>query len=158
MNEASRMYGLPKATLKRRLDGVNKKAKGDVQIVGSEGDLPPELESELCQHILEMESRLAFDLAKKNKIKHLFHKEKKTAGKKWYYAFMKRHIRLSLRQPRATSMSRATGFNKPTVKDFFHKLEAVTDKHDIKEPQRIFNMDETGLSTVQRKPRKKSLH
>lgn len=70
---------------------------------------------------------------------------------------MKRHPNLSLRQPRATSMSRATGFNKPAVADaddFFSKLEAIIDKHDIKDAQRIYNMDETGLSTVQKKTRK----
>ncbi|XP_063897876.1 uncharacterized protein LOC135118817 [Helicoverpa armigera] len=165
LNEASRMYGVPKATLKRRLDGVNRKAKEYVQIVGSEGDLPSELETELCQHILEMESslygvtpfdirQLAFELAEKNNIKNRFNKEKRIAGKKWYYAFMKRHPQLSLRQPRATSMSRATGFNKPAVTDFFNKLEAVCEKYNITEAQRIFNVDETGLSTVQRKTRK----
>lgn len=79
LNEASRMYGVPKATRKRRLDGVNQKAKEHVQIVRSEEDLPSELETELCQHILEKESSLygvtpfdirqvAFELAEKNNI------------------------------------------------------------------------------------------
>lgn len=165
LNEASRMYGVPKATLKRRIDGANQKAREHVKIVGSEGDLPPELETELCNHILEMESslygvtstdirQLAFDLAEKNNLKHRFNKDKRTAGKKWYYAFMKRHPQLSLRQPRATSMSRATGFNRTAVKDFYDKLQAITNKYDINDAHRIYNMDETGLSTVQRKPRK----
>lgn len=51
-------------------------------------------------------------------------------------------------------MSRATGFNKPAVDDFFNKLQAVIDKHNIKDAQHIYNMDETGLSTVQKKTRK----
>ncbi|KOB68546.1 Uncharacterized protein OBRU01_10905 [Operophtera brumata] len=136
LNEVSRIYGVPKATLKRRLDGVSQKAKEHVQIPGSESDLPPELENELCKHVLEMEGclygitpmdsrRLAFELAEKNNIKYRFNKDKQSAGKKWYYAFMKRHPNLSLRQPRATSMCRATGFNKPVVEGFFNKLEAV---------------------------------
>nr|XP_026484877.1 uncharacterized protein LOC113392594 [Vanessa tameamea] len=165
LNEASRIYGVPKATLKRRLDGKNQKAVEEVQIVGSEGDLPVALETELRDHIVEMENslfgitpkdvrELAFQLAEKNKIKNRFNKTKEAAGKKWYYAFMKRHPDISLRQPRATSMSRATGFNKKTVKYFFDKLEDIMDKNDLNDPQRIFNMDETGLSTVQKKPRK----
>lgn len=47
VNEASRIYArVPKSTLKRRLDGVNQKAKEHVQIKGSESDFPPELENE----------------------------------------------------------------------------------------------------------------
>lgn len=165
LNEASRMYGVPKATLKRRLDGKNKKAVEETQIIGSESDLPALLETELFNYIVEMESslygvtiqdvqELAYELAERNNIKHRFNKTKKCAGKKWYYAFMRRHPQLSLRQPRATSMSRATGFNKNTVNDFFSKLETIMNQHDLYDAQRIFNMDETGLSTVQKKPRK----
>lgn len=76
------------------------------------------------------------------------------AGKKWYYAFLKRYPQLNLRQPRATSLNRATAFNKTTVQDFINKLEAVMDEHNIKDAIQIYNMDETGLSTVQRKVRK----
>lgn len=43
---------------------------------------------------------------------------------------------------------------KKTVDDIFTKLTAVVDTHNIYEPTRIYNMDETGLSTVQRKTRK----
>lgn len=43
LNEASRIYGVPKATLKRRFDDKNAKAKGEKQIVGSEEDLTPDL-------------------------------------------------------------------------------------------------------------------
>ncbi|CAK1578118.1 unnamed protein product [Parnassius mnemosyne] len=165
LNEASRIYGVPKATLKRRLDGSNQTAKEEKQTPGSAGDLTPELEEKLYQHILEMEAclygltpkdvrSLAFKIAEKNNIKHRFNKTKKMAGKKWYYAFLKRHRSLSLRQPRATSINRATAFNKPTIKDFFEKLEKVMDEHGIHDPRYIYNVDETGLSTVQRKPRK----
>ncbi|PSN51128.1 hypothetical protein C0J52_21606 [Blattella germanica] len=41
---------------------------------------------------------------------HNFNAEQQMAGKKWYYAFMKRHPTLSYRQPEATSMARAKGF------------------------------------------------
>ncbi|KAJ2937691.1 hypothetical protein O0L34_g17502 [Tuta absoluta] len=159
------MYGVPKATLKRRFDDKNLRAKGEKQIIGSTGDLTPDLEKKLVEHILELERclygitptdvrNLAFKIAEQNGLNHRFNKEKETAGKKWYYGFLKRHPELSLRQPRATSFNRATAFNKPAVKDFFEKLENIMDKHDINDPRRIFNVDETGLTTEQRKPRK----
>ncbi|CAG4943297.1 unnamed protein product [Parnassius apollo] len=93
LNEASRIYGVPKATLKRRLDGSNQTAKEEKQAPGSTGDLTPKLEEKLYQHILEMETylygltpkdvrSLAFKIAEKNNIKHRFNKTKKMAGKK----------------------------------------------------------------------------
>lgn len=83
-------------------------------------------------------------------LKHRFNVDKQMAGKKWHYSFMKRHPDLSLRQPRATSFNRATAFNK----DMVNKLIEVTEKHSINEARHFYNVDETGLTNVQRKPRK----
>ncbi|CAG5000556.1 unnamed protein product [Parnassius apollo] len=58
LNEASTIYGVPKATLKKRLGGSNQTAKEEKQTPGSAGDLTPELEEKLYQHILEMEACL----------------------------------------------------------------------------------------------------
>uniref|UniRef100_A0A1B6KXW8 DDE-1 domain-containing protein n=1 Tax=Graphocephala atropunctata TaxID=36148 RepID=A0A1B6KXW8_9HEMI len=60
---------------------------------------------------------------------------------------MHRHQRLSLRTPRSTSLSRATAFNRVTVGEFFTNLKEVMTKHKF-EPQSIFNIDETGVTTV----------
>jgi len=54
-----------------------------------------------------------------------WHKNKK-AGKQWWYGFKKRH-HLSIRSPEATSVGRATAFNKHTVKEYFENLATVTD-------------------------------
>jgi len=78
--------------------------------------LPEDVEAELVQHCLTLESmyfgmraddlrRLAFDIAEANQLEHGFNRESRMAGKKWYYAFMKRHPELSLRTPEATSMA-----------------------------------------------------
>lgn len=43
--------------------------------------------------------------------------------------FMLRHPVLSLRTPQATSLGRATAFNRTTVKEFFDNLSTVHDKY-----------------------------
>lgn len=70
------------------------------------------------------------------------------AGPDWFSYFLKRNSTLSLRQPEATSLSRAMNFNKQNVKTFMDKYEAVLKKYKF-EAQHIYNIDETGITTVQ---------
>lgn len=70
------------------------------------------------------------------------------AGKDWLRAFLNRQ-KLSLRMPEATSMARATGFNRAAVEAFFKNLTDVYEKFQF-EPSRIWNFDETGVSNVQK--------
>ncbi|XP_041356358.1 uncharacterized protein LOC121373696 [Gigantopelta aegis] len=96
--------------------------------------------------------QLAFQYAKKNK-KHIPSQWETNAraGEDWFYGFMARHPLLSIRKPEATSMSRATSFNKKNVGDFFDNLENVMLRYQF-EPQSIYNCDETGLTTVHKPP------
>ncbi|XP_065642501.1 uncharacterized protein LOC136074128 [Hydra vulgaris] len=75
--------------------------------------------------------------------------EKKLASNDWLRGFFKRQPHLSIRTPEATSLSRATSFNKKNVRDFFENLKTVYERHCFG-PESIYNIDETGLSTVQR--------
>jgi len=63
---------------------------------------------------------------------------------------MKRHSdKLSLGQPTGTSIARATGFSKEQVGIFFDLYEKEL-AHDYPSSL-IFNVDETGLTVVQKK-------
>ena len=68
----------------------------------------------------------------------------------WLYHFMKRHHELTLRQPEATSATRARAFNPGNV-NFFYLLEPLIDQYKFP-ANNINNVDETGISTVQGTP------
>ena len=68
------------------------------------------------------------------------------AGKDWFAAFMKRHPEILVRPSEGTLINRATAFNKIAVEKFFNNLEPFL----AIDPSRIYNVDETGISTVAR--------
>ncbi|XP_065649038.1 uncharacterized protein LOC136078106 [Hydra vulgaris] len=159
LNEAAYEFCIPKATLSRHINEKNKVAVANVKFHGRLTTLPNEIETELADHCLLLESmyfglriddlrRLAFDIAEANNITHNFNKQTRMAGKKWYYAFMQRHPQLSLRGPESTSIARAQGFNKERVQSFFNLLSKLYMEEKLT-PDRLYNMDETSLSTVQ---------
>lgn len=159
--KASRHFQVPQATLRRRAMNRNKIAVGTRKHLGRyETTLNQELEKALVEHMLALEARffglttrdvriLAYELAVTMKLKHQFNNTKKMAGKDWLRSFRLRNPNISLRQPEATSIARAESFNKPQVKTFFENLRSVINNEKI-DKSMIFNMDESGLTTVQK--------
>lgn len=64
--------------------------------------------------------------------------------------FLHRHSEaLAIRKPDKTSLSRATSFNEVNVGRFFDNLEDAHKRFEPFPPNRIWNQDETGITTVQ---------
>ena len=97
--------------------------------------------------------RLSFEYAQRRGKKYPESWEKNAmAGKEWMLCFMKRHQKISLRSPEATSMSRAIGFNQRSVKGFFDLWAKIQDERQFN-PDMMFNLDETGITMVQNIPK-----
>ncbi|XP_062540913.1 uncharacterized protein LOC134208959 [Armigeres subalbatus] len=117
-----------------------------------------EQEQELTNHILDLEARfygvnrkdirkLAYELAELNGLPHNFNRKTKKAGTFWLLGYLRRNPTVSFRKPEATSAARARGFNKPSVNIFYDILGHHLETNRF-QPSRIFNADETGISTV----------
>jgi hypothetical protein len=89
---------------------------------------------------------LAYEFAKLNGVSNRFNEERREAGKTWLYSFCQRHD-LTFRTPAQISLARAMGFNKVSVGQFFENLKSVYEKTNYP-AHRVYNMDESGISTV----------
>jgi len=156
---ASRAYGIPRASLQDAIKAKQRNPDYVAQRIGRKPTLGVEFERELHDHAITMSGlyygitkaevcRLAYELATRNKIKHTFNNDKKVAGSDWFNGFLRRHPDLSMRIPESTSMSRIIGFRRSEINRFFDNLTKVMASGV--DPGRIFNVDETGLSTVQK--------
>ncbi|XP_046677318.1 uncharacterized protein LOC124365384 [Homalodisca vitripennis] len=161
LKKASQKFSVPRPTLQRLAGGDKPPEEAAATRLGRKTIMGDQLEMELVEYLLQMESkfygltrqdvrRIAYQLCVRNGIKNPF-KTEGLAGRAWFDHFMRRHKDvLSVLKPSATSFSRANGFNEEAVNNFFDILEAEYRKHKYP-ADRVFNVDETGISVVQSK-------
>lgn len=118
-NQSARVYGIPKRTLRRYLDGTDDPTKVRLARLGSFVTVfSPQQEEQLAMYAIQMSEclygltlkemrSLAFQMAEYNGIQHPFDKHLKLAGPDWLQSFLRRHPALSLRTPENTSIPRA---------------------------------------------------
>ncbi|CAH1960860.1 unnamed protein product [Acanthoscelides obtectus] len=156
-NAAAGTYDIPEPTLRRYL---KKKMEG-VDLPQHAGRFKNTFNTEQTQDfvryiqecnarglglILIQVQKLAFEYAETNGIEHRFNKQNKMAGIDWFRQFRAEN-NLSLRNPEPKSIARLRGFNKVAVEKFFDILKDVRLKYELP-PERIYNSDESGVSTV----------
>lgn len=163
IRQASEAYSVPKSTLGDRIKLLSRGGEATTKLcTDNKGTFKrtfdENTEELLYNHVRNLDNqlmplskkeflKLAYQLAENMKIRHRFNKEKKMAGKDFYYEFMSRHQELSLRTAESTSLQRAAGFNKAQVSRFFDHLATLIERHNFS-PANIFNADETGVSVV----------
>lgn len=90
--------------------------------------------------------RLAFEFAEKVGKETPFNKDMRKAGPHWLRSFLERHPELSIRQAEGLSIARAQGLNRGEVNKMFDLLLNVMTEHNLLDkPDKIFNIDETGV-------------
>lgn len=158
---AAKEYGIPESTIRDNLrrgvpdiDGNIKRKLGRKPIFTKQQETEMKIflinqSNKFYGLKLEEFRRMVFDYAEANQIPNNFNKSDKTAGRCFYESFLQRNKDISLRQPEATSLNRIEAFNKAEVMLFFSNLESVYERYNF-EAHRIFNVDETGITTVQK--------
>lgn len=161
---ASKAFNVPFTTLRRRASNANKRVKNNSTGLGRFfTTFTPEQEKSIVDHLKQMEQRLfgitckelrslIYEWAEINKIPHRFNKNEKRAGLDWVRGFRSRNPEITLRKPENTSIARAMAFNKPNIAKFFKTYQEIIEKYKLG-PEKIYNVDESGISTVQNPPK-----
>lgn len=130
---------------------------------GTRQVLSDAIEKSLCDYVLKASKifhgititdlrRLAYCVATANNVTKLppTWEQEHMAGVEWARGFLSRYNQLSLRTPEATSVQRMANFNRHTVNAFMDNLENILNRVPTFGPEQIWNLDETGVTTVQR--------
>ncbi|XP_036364214.1 uncharacterized protein LOC118765797 [Octopus sinensis] len=164
LREASRTFDIPLKSLPRYCTKAAEANNNDHSLSGYKKPrqvLTDEFENQSEAYVLAAAEiyyglapkdvrKLAFQLSKAHgcDIPPTWH-ETEMASEDWFSGYLQRHTNLSIRSPQATRLARATSFNKTNVAMFFNQLAEVMLRYKF-DPFSIYNMDETGITTVQR--------
>lgn len=149
---ASKEYQVPRSTLRHKLRGEAPLTSGRV---GPESILGPKIEQILVDWLLDS-CRMGFPITKDglvNTVKKLVESEhiktyftNNTPGRKWFEGFLKRHPIISQKKAEYLSQTRAA-VTETFIRNWFSEVKNLLkeDLEILKDPQRVFNMDETAM-------------
>lgn len=92
--------------------------------------------------------KMAYQIGEKYSVNHPWRDG--IAGVDWLRSFLGQHPELVSRKAENTSLARLTGFNRESVRTFFEELSNIMSANQYS-PEQIWNVDETGFSTVSTK-------
>ena len=93
------------------------------------------------------------DLATNNAAYKGIRDEDHPLSTKWYKNFMSRWPDLKIVKPRSLEIQRAKALSTECLRNYFQELNKVLEKYNLLDkPERIFNVDEKGLSTTDKAP------
>ncbi|XP_060573021.1 uncharacterized protein LOC132730954 [Ruditapes philippinarum] len=154
---ASRLYGVPESTIKDRRSGrVETGANpGPLKLFSSEE------EQRLADHIKHMAS-IGYGYTKAN-VQYLAADFAVACGKKmnsdkplsdsWFYGFLTRWENLKVAKPQKLSLLRAKCASKDVLDQYFKELCTIISDNGLeRNPERIYNIDETGINTEHAPP------
>ena len=148
VNRASRVYEVPRTTLKDRLSGRVKHGTNP----GPTPYLTCDEEAELATFLIEC-SGIGYGKTKQEVINIVRrtaakkgHNMERFNGEGWWTRFMERNPKLSLRTTDPLSRVRKNAVTEENIKQYFVLLEkTLRDKGLLNKASRIYNMDETGM-------------
>ena len=160
MNQAALIHGMPPSTLKDRMSGrvLHGSKPGPVPY------LAPEEEDELIGYLLKA-SQLGYGKTRRQ-VKEIVERVATTKGilcsesisDGWWKRFLQRHGNIALRSGNATAHVRMEATNKENIKHYFKLLKEIFDTNDFAaHPERVYNMDESGMPLDPKPPKVVSL-
>ena len=155
-NKAAIMHGIPRSTLKDRLSGrVHHGTKP-----GPRPYLQPSEEKELTDY-LRTAAKIGYGKTRRE-VKNIAENVAREKGilkatrisNGWWRRFMERNPSLRLRRGDPTAGVRMDAVNADNIRGYYALLREVYDEFDFENhPERVYNMDETGVPLDPRPPK-----
>lgn len=155
IRETCRLFGVPRSTIQDRISGRTKEQPrkvGPEPILGVDGEKKVVdwiIDLAKCgipvskEVLLETVTKLIKDIGKEDKF------PEGRPGQTWYQGFLRRHPEISLREPEGINKAREA-VKESSIRKWFTELEYFLTERGmadvLKDPDRILNGDETGVS------------
>lgn len=153
IRQVSRSSGIPESTLRDKLKGLHQQSKPGAPTV-----LTGDEENRIVEWVLDM-AKMGFPVNTQKLTTCVAHfvKGRKTKfkdgipGEKWIESFLKRHPNVARRVPSVLPKYRAE-VSEASLRQWFTEIQAHVNAEGngcvLKDPSRIFNMDETAVRTI----------